>query len=155
MLTFSKYVLTHPGVLESNGENQLFPGNDQYRRFMGIFNRVLKKNREEIKELGYVPEDLGSHSTWKGSALAVSTGSTVSPPFSAICLRAGWSMGSVKDQYIHYEKAGDQFVGRTICGLSCLTTDFAISPPHFDFTDCANPDLKRKELNVWMREREK
>ena len=141
-------MLTHPGVLESNGNNSLFPGNDQYRRFMGIFSKILKDNKEVFKELGYEPSDLGSHSTHKGSNCR----STVSPPFSAICLRAGWSMGSVKECYIHYEMAGDQFVGGTVCGLNCLTTNFAISPCYFDFTGCDNPELKRDELNTWMRE---
>ena len=152
LLAFSKYVLTHPGVLESNGNNSLFPGNDQYRRFMGIFSKLLKDNAEDFKELGYEPNDLGSHSTRKGSETLVDSGSTVSPPLSAICLCAGWSMGSVKERYIHYEAAGDQFVGRTVCGLNCLNSQFAISPCYFDFTECENPDLKREELNLWMRE---
>ena len=91
--------------------------------------------------------DLGSHSKRKGSATLVATGSTMSPPFSAICLRAGWSMGSVKERYIHYEKAGDQFVGRTVCDLYCLTSDFAISPYYFDLTEVEDPQLKREELN--------
>ena len=151
ILVFSKYVLTHPGILESNGQNSLFPGADQYRRFMNIFSKLLRDNADVFKDLGYVPSDLGSHSARKGSATLVATGSTVSPPFSAICLRAGWSMGSVKERYIHYEMAGDQFVGRTVCGLNCLTTDFALSPCYFDFTNCEEPELKREELNIWMR----
>lgn len=65
VLAFSKYVLTHPGVMERNGENRLFPGNDQYRRFMSIFTKVLKEHTVEIKELGFDPCDLGSHSTRK------------------------------------------------------------------------------------------
>ena len=152
LLAFAKYVFTHPGVLESNGNNNLFPGNDQYRRFVNIFSKVIKENEGDFRDLGYSPSDLGSHSTRKGSATLVATGSTISPPFSAICLRAGWSMGSVKERYIHYEKAGDQFVGRMVCGLDCLTTNFGISPPYFDFTGCENPDMKRDELNSWMRE---
>lgn len=152
VLAFAKYILTMPGVLEANGSNNLFPGNDQYRRFMGIFTKVLKENADEFKALGYLPSDLGSHSTRKGSATLVATGCTIAPPFSAICLRAGWSMGSVKERYIHYEKAGDQFVGRTVCGLSCLSSDFAVSPCYFDFTDTDNPHLKREQLNSWIRE---
>ena len=50
----------------------------------------------------------------------------------AICLRAGWSMGPVKDQYIHYEKAGDQFVGRCATGISSRGKHFATSPVYWD-----------------------
>ena len=39
---------------------------------------------------------------------------TVSPPMAYICVRACWSMGPIKYRYIHYEKAGDQFVGRSV-----------------------------------------
>ena len=56
----------------------------------------------------------------------------MSPPMAAICLRAGWSMGLVKDRYIHYEKAGDQFVGRCATGISSLGKYFATSPVYWD-----------------------
>ena len=114
---------------------------------MSIFSRVLRVHADGFRELGYDPKYLGSHSTWKGSATLVATGFTMSPPFSAICLRASWSMGSVKERYIHYEKGGDQFVGLTVCGLCCLTSDFAISSYYFDFTEVEDSQLKREELN--------
>ena len=94
----------------------------------------------EILALGVDPKDLGSHSTRKGSATLVSSGCIVSPPHSSLCLRAGWSMGSVKDRYIHHKSAGDQFVGRTVTGLSCLLTEFACSPCYFDFTETEDAD---------------
>ena len=65
----------------------------------------------------------------------VATGCTVLPPMASICLRAAWSMGNVKDRYIHYGEAGDQFTGRCCTGISSLTKEFAISPVYFDFTD--------------------
>ena len=43
----------------------------------------------------------------------------------------------MKDRYIHYEKAGDQFVGRTVTGISSLSVDFAVSPVHWDWTDAS------------------
>ena len=65
--------------------------------------------------------DLGSHSTRKGAITLVAAGCTVYPPMSSICLRACWIMGNDKDRYIHYEKAGYKFVGRTLAGfLHCL-----------------------------------
>jgi len=41
----------------------------------------------------------------------------------------------VKDGYIHHESAGDQFVGQTVTGLSCLSIEFACLPCYFDLTD--------------------
>ena len=52
----------------------------------------------------------------------------------SICLRACWSMGSIKDRYIHYEKAGDEFVGRTVTGISWLGSEVAISPVYWDWS---------------------
>ena len=44
-------------------------------------------------------------------------------------------MGPFKDQYIHYDNAGDQFVGRSVTGISSLTTEFGVSPVRWDWTD--------------------
>ena len=44
-------------------------------------------------------------------------------------------MGNVKYIYIHYEKAGDEFFGRTVTGISSLSKDFAISPAYFELED--------------------
>ena len=62
----------------------------------------------------------------------MSSGCTVSPPMSSICLRASWSMGPVKERYIHYENVGDEFCVRSGTGISSLTKEFAISPAYFD-----------------------
>ena len=47
----------------------------------------------------------------------VSAGCKVLPPIVLICIRAGWVMGGVKDQYLKYKAAGDQYVGRCVVGL--------------------------------------
>ena len=151
VLAFSKYVLSHPGVLQDNGRNKLFPGDNQYNRFLKIFHSVVEKHSAEILALGVDPNDLGSHSTRKGSATLVASGCIVAPPHSSLCLRAGWSMGGVKDRYIHHESAGDQFVGRTVTGLSCLSTEFACSPCYFDFTDIEDEGGMRQELDDFIR----
>ena len=103
-------------------------------RFIKIFHRLIKDNLDEFRALGVDEHTLGSHSCRKGAITVISTGCTVSPPMASICLRAGWSMGNVKDRYIHYEKAGDQFCGRCVTGLSSLKKEFAVSPVHWDFT---------------------
>ena len=71
----------------------------------------------------------------KGTITIVSSGCTVSSPMAYICLRACWSLVPIKDLYIHYEKAGDQFVGRSVTGISFLTTEFGVSLVHWDWTD--------------------
>ena len=51
----------------------------------------------------------------------VSSGCNFSPPMASLCLCSCWSMDPVKDRYINYKKAGNQFVGRTESGISSLT----------------------------------
>jgi hypothetical protein len=58
-------------------------------------------------------------------------------------------MGPIKDRYIHYEKAGDQFVGRNVSGISSLSIDFAVSPVHWDWTDAP---FGSKEKMMWLIE---
>ena len=137
VLALSKYLLSNPSLLLKNNEGgggKLFPGNYQYDRFMKIFHKVIYDNKETFRALGVEEKSLGSHSCRKGAITLCSSGCTVSPPMAAICLRACWSMGPVKDRYIHYEKAGDQFCGRTAIAISSLTKEFAVSPAYWDFT---------------------
>ena len=106
-----------------------------YDRFIKTFHRVIEDNIDDFKYLGVQEHTLGSHSCRKGGITLLSTGCTASPPMASICLRAGWSMGNVKDRYIHYEKAGDQYCGRCVTGISSMTKQFAISPVYWDFTE--------------------
>ena len=84
--------------------------------------------------MGVEKNTLRTHSCRKGAITVVSTGCTVSPPIASICLRAGWTLGTIKDRYIHYNKAGDQFCGRCVTGISSLKKEFATSPVYWDFT---------------------
>jgi hypothetical protein len=106
---------------------------DPYQRFSKVLRKILEENEEAFNNMVIDIDTLGSHSARKGAATYCSTGSTVSPPMASICLRAGWSMGPVKEKYIHYEKAGDQYVGRVVCGLNVNSTRFAVSLPYFEF----------------------
>ena len=45
------------------------------------------------------------------------------------------SMGPIKDRYIHYEKAGDQFLGCSVTGISDLKTEFGVYLVHWDWID--------------------
>ena len=129
VLALAKYALSHPDILQD--DCPLFPGKSQYDRFLKIFYKVINENEEEFGKLGVKKGDLGAHSPRKGTITLVASGCTVSPPMSSICIRACWSMGPVKDRYIHCEKAGDEFVGRTATGISSMVKEFAVSPFFF------------------------
>jgi len=140
VLALATYVFANPGITnvqESDREDnviigRLFPGGDQYGRFMACLHCVIENNREEFLLMGIRPGDLGSHSARKGSCSYASAGSTVSPPMVSICLRAMWSMGPVNERYLQYEKAGNQYLGRVVSGLNVNDVSFAISPPYFE-----------------------
>ena len=96
---------------------------------------LIKDNLEELNLLGINIGDLGTHSLRKGVATLIAAGCTVSPPITAICIRVGWAMGGVKERYLHYAAAGDQYVGRCAALLNQTDKSFAASPPYFDFTE--------------------
>ena len=75
----------------------------------------------------------------------VASGCTVSPPIVSLCIRAGWTMGGVKDRYLKYEAAGNQYVGRCACGLNQLSKHFGVSQPFFDFSDFTELEQIKKE----------
>ncbi len=75
------------------------------------------EGRDILSYLGVEIEEIGSHSCRKGAASFCTSGAVGGPGCVPTFLRAGWSLGSVKDRYFHLEGAGDQFVGRTVCGL--------------------------------------
>jgi len=64
-------------------------------------------------------------------------------------------MGPVKEHYLFYEKAGDQFVGRTVCGLSPLSIEFAVGPPHFNITTEAERKLLTDTIEAFVGEKGK
>ena len=122
---------------------------DKYEIFVKKIHKVIRENKEEFEKLGVKPGGLGSHSTRKGSITLVCSGCTVSPPMSLICLRECWSMGNVKDRYIHYKKAGDQFCGRSVTGISSLCKEFAVSLAYFELG--GTPPEIENEINRQIR----
>ncbi len=139
VLAMACYIFANPGIFgvdctdsasEPNNHNgRLFPGSYQYERFMDCLHRIIAKYHEDFFCLGISAGDLGLHSARKGSSSYACAGSTVSPPMVSVCLRAMWSMGDIKERYLQYEKAGDQYLGRVVCGLDVNDALFAISPP--------------------------
>jgi hypothetical protein len=149
-LAMAVYLFSYPGILSSN--SSLFPGRSQYDRFCKEFRCLLDEFKGDLSVHGFEPTELGTHSTRKGVATAVCSGCTMSPPIVSVCIRAGWTMGGVKDRYLKYEAAGDQFVGRCAAGLDLLSKDFAISPPHWDFSTTENGEPHSPEEEVQLEQ---
>ena len=78
----------------------------------------MKDNFDCFQALGVEKGMIGAHYIRKGAIIIVDTGCTISPPMDSIFLSDVWSMESIKDTYIHYEKVGDQFVGRSMTRIS-------------------------------------
>lgn len=129
-LALSVYLLTFDTILAAG--NKLFQGPDPYNRYSEALLRIGKKHAEEIGAMGMDVKYLGVYSVRKGAGTYVTAGCTVAPPIISVCLRAGWSIGNVKERYLHYESAGDMYVARMATGLDVMSKDFAVSPPYFE-----------------------
>ncbi|KAL7462369.1 hypothetical protein ACHAXS_002746 [Conticribra weissflogii] len=151
VLALARYLFSNPGIL-TPGYTKLFPGRNQYDQFMKCFRKVILENEDEFCRMGIQDGDLGSHSARKGACSYASSGSTVSPPIVSVCLQAMWSMGTVKERYLHYEKAGDQYLGRVVSGLNCNSYLFAASPPYFDFAGVENKGEIEQILDSLVKE---
>jgi hypothetical protein len=141
-LALGVYLLSNPGIL-SNPKNKLFPSEFQYNRYASILNKVIKENQAKFARIGVKPGTIGTHSARKGAATYAASGCTVCASMSAICNRAEWKLGGTRDKYIKYEAAGDQFLGRTLCGLNSLTKEFSMSPPFFNMNEQELDELDR------------
>ena len=110
---------------------KLFPGGNQYSRFLKLLKSALGRDDVEaiLQQCGLNNTNYGSHSARKGAATYVSSCSTAGPSAAAICIRAGWTLPGVQGQYIRYEGAGDMIVGRFVSGLPFDSEQFAILPP--------------------------
>ena len=82
-------------------------GKPQYTRYSTRLTKLVKQLDTQLKRLVFEAGDLGYYSCHKGMATMVAAGCTVSPPIVALCIRAGWILGGVKDQYLFRDKAGD------------------------------------------------
>jgi hypothetical protein len=80
-------------------------------------------------QIRYEVKDVGTHSIRKGAATYASN-CPGGPPAASMLIRAGWSMGRVRDIYLKWERGGDQFVGRCLSLLPLLKAEFGASPPH-------------------------
>ena len=125
-----EYLLCYPGLFQDE-HAMLFPGPRQEERFSLNLANILAKHEEELRNLGYVPSDIGVHSIRKGAGTYASSGTTAAPSSVAVNNRGGWTLGGARDVYMLYERAGDQYVGRILSGMNVLSPKFGASCPDF------------------------
>ena len=132
ILALGLYFLCFPPALAADHDDplKLFPGSAQAKRFNDNFAKVLRALDHQCGDVDAAK--YGSHSLRKGASSFVTSGTTDGPSQVAVNLRAGWTLTSVEKSYFKYEKAGDQFVGRVVCGLPTDSTVFATLPPFFE-----------------------
>ena len=107
---------------------------DSYDRFGRTMKEVVSSDEGQEK-LQVTPDLIGMHSPRKGSSTHASA-YPGGPSRDAICQRADWSLGGVRDRYIAMVNQGqDQFVARTLACLDLASTDFAVLQPHFSTGD--------------------
>ena len=140
-----EYLCCSPDILQ-DPDSLLFPGSEQDNRFRKILKRHLEKHRGDLD--GYEVEDIGTHSIRKGATTFASSGSTASPSSVAINNRGGWTLGTVRDVYMLYEKAGDHYVGRILAGLPVLSSRFAVSEPNFWTLNPLDHDARAKQVEI-------
>jgi len=116
---------------EEGGQQQVFEGNRSECRFSEILRGILDSLPEASQLLlGASTDDIGTHSPRKGSTTFV-LGMIGGPTPVQVFLRAGWSLGNVKDRYLFSGEGGDQLSGRCVAGLPITDGEFATLPPHF------------------------
>ena len=107
----------------------LFPGDFQEDRFSKVLQCALENLPEHLLNLlGGDAADIGTHSTRKGAASYVLS-HVGGPNVIQVFLRCCWSLGNVQNRYIFLDAGGDQFVGRTVGGLTMTDSSFATLPP--------------------------
>ena len=55
----------------------------------------------------------------------------MSPPILSICIRAGWFVGVVKENYLKCESVSDQYIGGCTSGLYQLEKRLLLHPHYF------------------------
>ena len=60
-------------------------------------------------------------------------------------------MGGVKDKYLKYKAASDQYFGRCDSGLNQLSKEFAVTLAYFDFFGEINDEVEREKMKKIFR----
>ena len=93
-----------------------------------MFLLLIKDNLEHLKTLGVKEVNLGTNSFRDLVSTMVAAGYTVSPPIVLVCIRAGWVMVGVKDNYLKRKSSRDKYVGRCASGLDHLEKRLLLHP---------------------------
>jgi hypothetical protein len=90
---------------------EAFPWSESVQAFWMPTERTLKEHIDEVHSFGFEVLDIETHSIPKG-AMTYLNSQPGSPAPASICIRAGWTLGGIKDIYIKYEQSGgDMFCG--------------------------------------------
>jgi hypothetical protein len=117
------------------------------QRYCGQLAELFKQNAQNLK--AYIRADhANSHGIRKGSATAVTSGTTLPPPTSSIAARGEWSLGRILDLYWHFAEPGDHYLGRCLAGLDPNSADFAVLPPHFTVSNPMENERIREAIDL-------
>ena len=118
---------------EQNPGCKLFPGSQasNAQRVNDILQKVLKEHQTEVEAMGQGKiGDFGTHSLRKGISMHLAT-LPGGPSPTALFVRGGWSMGTVKDIHFDHAQGGDEFCGRCACLLNVMDESFLMSALFF------------------------
>ena len=91
---------------------------------------VVNNHKEELFT-HIAKERFNPYGLQKGAATYATSGTTMSPSVPSIALRGEWNIGPVLDCYWHFDKTGDQYLGRVLAGMDPNSSNFDVLPPHF------------------------
>ena len=66
-------------------DDMLFPGPNQYQRFSDNLERIISQHSDEVRNHGYEPSEIGTHSIWKG-AISYVASLPGSPMAASVCI---------------------------------------------------------------------
>ena len=103
VLALARYIFAFQEVLQAGNGEALQAGKPIVFWHQQVSSRMHNRSEEikdDLYDIGIDWRKLGTHSTRKGAGSMVANASTVGPPIVALCLRAGWKVGGVKEMYL-------------------------------------------------------
>jgi hypothetical protein len=127
-------------------ESLLFSGSEQGNWFRKILMQLLENTMVTLMDMKL--KILVFTASEKVPLLMHQVGSTASPSSVAINNWGRWTLGTVRNVYMLYEKAGDHYVGQILAGLPVLSSHFAVSEPKFLTLNPLDHDARAKQLEI-------
>lgn len=113
--------------------HKAFPRSKSLQSSHEVLPQGCNESVKDFTHLRIESGNIGSHSVRKGYCCFASSGSEVTPYIVSFCLHAMKSMGTVKEQYYHYEEACNRYLGCIISGMNSNSYLFAALPSNLDF----------------------